>query len=93
MLVLAQFAFVEYSRSAANTAICLNCNGSGFVERLEEVVKHPEIFNAEGEEVCLPIIKHEDVEHLCTSCNGKGVLAARCRCGGHGEVLDRRAAE
>lgn len=42
-------------------------------------------------EIVPPKIKHELVKRKCAACNGKGKLLARCRCGGKGEVLDRKA--
>jgi len=91
MLILAQFAFAEYSRSAASTGTCNTCGGTGLTERMEDVVKHPGIYDAEGVEVVAPKVRRELVRRTCTACNGKGVLSARCRCGGKGEVLDRKA--
>jgi hypothetical protein len=35
MLLLAQFAFAEYSRSAATAATCLSCNGTGKTTRTQ----------------------------------------------------------
>ena len=91
MLVLAQFAFAEYSRSAATSATCLACNGTGLIEGREDVVKYPGLYNIDGDEIVAPKIECEQVKRLCTACNGKGKLEARCRCGGKGEVLDRIA--
>ncbi|HAU3137460.1 TPA: antitermination protein [Salmonella enterica subsp. diarizonae] len=89
-LILARFAFAEYSRSAATSATCLTCNGTGFIEGYENVVKYPGIFNSDGTEIVAPVIKPERVKRLCLTCNGKGRLKARCRCGGRGVVLDRQ---
>ncbi|HAH8787721.1 TPA: antitermination protein [Escherichia coli] len=91
MLVVSQFAFAEYSRSAANTGTCSACGGTGLTENMEDVVKHLGIYDAEGAEVVAPKVRRELVRRTCTACNGKGVLSARCRCGGKGEVLDRKA--
>lgn len=91
MLVLAQFAFAEYSRSAATSATCLACNGTGLIEGYEDVVKYPGLYSIDGDEIVAPKIEREQVKRLCTACNGKGILEARCRCGGKGEVLDRIA--
>lgn len=91
MQVLAQFAFAEYSRSAATSVTCHGCNGAGLTTQHEDVIKHPGIFNADGDEVVAPKIKHEMVKRTCATCGGKGVIHARCRCGGKGEVLDRVA--
>ncbi|EKB3332883.1 antitermination protein, partial [Salmonella enterica subsp. enterica serovar Chandans] len=33
----------------------------------------------------------EVVPAVCEACDGKGTISARCRCGGKGEVLDRKA--
>ncbi|XHA14803.1 antitermination protein [Citrobacter farmeri] len=91
MLVLAQFAFAEYSRSAATSVTCHTCNGTGLIEGCEDVVKYPGLYNIDGDEIVAPKIEREQVKRLCTACNGKGKLEARCRCGGKGEVLDRIA--
>ncbi|ENQ0471556.1 antitermination protein [Escherichia coli] len=91
MQVLAQFAFAEYSRSAASTVTCHSCSGTGLISQLEDVTKHPGIFDTDGAEVVAPKIKREAVKRACCTCGGKGVIHARCRCGGKGEVLDRVA--
>ncbi|EID9281903.1 antitermination protein, partial [Salmonella enterica] len=91
MLVLAHFAFAEYSRSAATSVTCHTCKGSGLTSQYEDVIKHPGVFNSDGMEIVPPKIKHELVRRTCVACNGKGDLLARCRCGGKGEVLDRIA--
>ncbi|EAV0572857.1 antitermination protein [Salmonella enterica] len=91
MQVLAQFAFAEYSRSAATAVTCHTCKGSGLTSQYEDVIKHPGVFNSDGMEIVPPKIKHELVRRTCVACNGKGDLLARCRCGGKGEVLDRIA--
>ncbi|WP_318387691.1 antitermination protein [Enterobacter sp.] len=91
MQILAQFAFADYSRSAATSEACSSCGGTGLTSLLEDVIKHPGIFDADGAEVVAPKIKREQVKHTCATCGGKGVIHARCRCGGKGEVLDRVA--
>ncbi|EOZ3692954.1 antitermination protein [Klebsiella michiganensis] len=90
-LILAQFAFAEYSRSAETTGICTACEGAGLTKSVEEVVKHPGIYKRDGEEIVAPIIRREMVIRQCVVCGGKGVINARCRCGGSGQVLDRKA--
>ncbi|HDU3682802.1 TPA: antitermination protein [Klebsiella aerogenes] len=90
-LVLAQFAFADYSRSAATSVTCHKCSGTGFTSSNEDVVKHPGIFGADGAALVDPKIKNELVKRVCGTCGGKKVILARCRCGGKGEVLDRRA--
>lgn len=91
MQMLAQFAFADYSRSAATSVTCHSCSGTGFICGNEDVVKHPGIFDADGAEVVAPKIKKELVKRVCGTCGGKKVILARCRCGGKGEVLDRVA--
>ena len=91
MLMLAQFALAEYSRSAETSVTCRSCSGSGLTSQYEDVIKHPGVFNSDGMEIVPPKIKHELVKRKCAACNGKGELLARCRCGGKGEVLDRKA--
>ncbi|HIG0279547.1 TPA: antitermination protein [Klebsiella aerogenes] len=90
-LILAQFAFADYSRSAETSVTCHSCSGTGLTSQYEDVIKHAGIFNTDGIEIVPPKIKHELVQRTCTACNGKGELLARCRCGGKGEVLDRKA--
>lgn len=90
-LILAQFAFAEYSRSAATTGICKACEGKGVTKSVEAVVKHPGIYKSDGEEIVAPVIRPEFVLRQCAGCGGKGVINARCRCGGSGQVLDRKA--
>jgi hypothetical protein len=90
-LILAQFAFAEYSRSAETTGICTACEGAGLTKSVEEVVKHPGIYKSDGEEIVAPIIRQEIVLRQCVVCGGKGAINARCRCGGSGQVLDRKA--
>lgn len=90
-LVLAQFAFADYSRSAATSVTCHSCSGTGFISSNEDVVKHPGIFDADGAALVDPKIKNELVKRVCGTCGGKKVIHARCRCGGKGEVLDRKA--
>ncbi len=54
MLTLAQFAFADYSRSAATSVTCHSCSGTGFISGNEDVVKHPGIFDDDGAEVVAP---------------------------------------
>lgn len=91
MLTLAQFAFAEYSRSAETTGTCKACEGTGVTKSVEAVVKHPGIHKSDGEEIVAPIIRQEWVVRQCVACGGKGTINARCRCGGSGQVLDRKA--
>ncbi len=90
-LILAQFAFAEYSRSAETTGTCKACEGAGVTKSVEAVVKHPGIHKSDGEEIVAPIIRQEWVVRQCVACGGKGAINARCRCGGSGQVLDRKA--
>lgn len=78
---LVNFAFADYSRSAASKARCEHCSGTGFYNVLREVVKH----YRRGESV----IKEEWVKELCQHCHGKGEVSTACRgCKGKGIVLD-----
>ncbi|MEV9676443.1 tail fiber protein [Escherichia coli] len=77
------FAFADYSRSAASKARCEHCDGTGFHNVLREVVKH----SRSGESV----IKEEWVKELCQHCHGKGEVSTACRgCKGKGIVLDEK---
>ena len=102
MLVLAQFAFAEYSRSAASTATCLSCNGTGRTTRVQVTrkVSYPwgkAPYWASKSRAVRPSDweQWQEVSEIipakCEACDGKGELSARCRCGGKGEVLDRKA--
>lgn len=102
MLLLAQFAFAEYSRSAASTATCHSCNGTGRTTRAQVTrkVSYPwgkAPYWASRSRAVRPSDWEkwtevtEIVPATCEACSGKGVLSARCRCGGKGEVLDRKA--
>ncbi|EMM3426405.1 antitermination protein [Klebsiella aerogenes] len=101
-LVLAQFAFAEYSRSAATTGACRVCNGTGKMQTTttERKVTYPggkAPYWAKRSRAVRPSDweKWTEVTAItsvkCEACDGKGKINARCRCGGSGEVLDRKA--
>jgi hypothetical protein len=50
-LMLAQFAFAEYSRSAATSATVTAAAEPALFPSHEDVIKHPGIFDADGVEV------------------------------------------
>ncbi|EBP2878135.1 antitermination protein, partial [Salmonella enterica] len=102
MLVLAQFAFAEYSRSAATSVTCHRCKGSGRITRTQTTrkVSYPwgkAPYWASRSRAVRPSDWEqwtevtEVVPAVCEACDGKGTISARCRCGGKGEVLDRKA--
>lgn len=102
MLVLAQFAFADYSRSAATSVTCHNCGGTGRTtrEQVTRKVSYPwgkaPYWASRSRAVRPSDWEHwtevtEVVPAVCDVCEGKGIISARCRCGGKGEVLDRRA--
>jgi hypothetical protein len=91
MLMMARFAFTEYSRSAASTTDCKPCSGKGMIEAWEDVTRYPGYVGADGEEKITPWIERQLVKKQCSHCEGKGVTSARCRCKGTGTVLDRKA--
>lgn len=102
MQVLAQFAFAEYSRSAATTAVCSSCGGTGRTtrEQVTRKVSYPwgkAPYWASRSRAVRPSDWEqwtevtEVVPSVCDACEGKGAISARCRCGGKGEVLDRKA--
>lgn len=102
MLVLAQYAFAEYSRSAATSCTCITCNGTGRTTRTQTTrkVSYPwgkAPYWANRSRAVRPSDWEkwteitEIVPAVCEACEGKGVISARCRCGGKGEVLDRKA--
>lgn len=100
MQVLAQFAFAEYSRSAATNVTCHSCSGSGRTTRTQTTrkVSYPwgkapywasrsRAVRPSDWELWTEVT--EIVPVVCDACDGKGTISARCRCGGKGEVLDR----
>ncbi|EPS5421682.1 TPA: antitermination protein [Klebsiella michiganensis] len=101
-LVLAQFAFAEYSRSAETTGGCRVCHGSGKIETTttDRKVTYPwgkAPYWAKRSRAVRPSDweKWTEVTTIvngkCEACDGKGKVNARCRCGGSGQVLDRKA--
>lgn len=83
--VLVQFAYADYSRSAASKSTCLHCEGKGVVREMQDVVKHPGVEGIEA------TVKYEVVEVMCQQCTGKGEIATACRgCKGKGTVLDEK---
>ncbi|HHH0019121.1 TPA: antitermination protein, partial [Yersinia enterocolitica] len=88
MVILAKFAYEEYSSSAAATIPCKCCGGRRFITVTRDVVTYPGYIGADGEEKISPTIKTEQVRELCQSCNGKGAISIRCRCNGTGKVRD-----
>lgn len=88
MVILAKFAYEEYSSSAAATTTCKCCGGRRFITVTRDVVTYPGYIGADGEEKISPTIKNEQVRELCQSCNGKGAISIRCRCNGTGKVRD-----
>ncbi|TNV14925.1 antitermination protein [Buttiauxella sp. B2] len=82
---LVQFAFADYSRSAASKVVCVHCSGAGVRRVVQDVIKHPGVKGVAAN------IKREDVDELCLHCNGKGEVSTACRgCKGKGTVLDEK---
>lgn len=85
LTVLVQFAYADYSRSAASKSTCLHCDGKGILRSRMDVVKHPGVKGVGSK------IKNEQVEDICKQCDGKGVISTACRgCKGKGTVLDEK---
>lgn len=102
MLTLAQFAFADYSRSAATSVMCHTCSGTGRTtrEQITRKVSYPwgkAPYWANRSRAVRPSDWEQWTEvkeifpAVCEACDGKGSISARCRCGGKGEVLDRIA--
>lgn len=91
MLVLAQFAFADYAKSAASEYGCPECGGRGVTWQETEVEKYPGLITHEGKVIVEPSHDIEKVPGICATCNGRGKITARCRCKGVGRVLDRKA--
>lgn len=100
MQMLAQFAFADYSRSAATSVTCHSCSGTGRTtrEQITRKVSYP--WGKAPYWACRSrAVRPSDWEKwtevteivpaVCDACDGKGTISARCRCGGKGEVLDR----
>ncbi|MBD5714420.1 antitermination protein [Citrobacter freundii] len=102
MLMLAQFAFAEYSRSAATSVTCHICSGTGRTNREQSTRKVSYPWGKAPYWACRSrAVRPSDWEQwtevtevvpaVCDACEGKGTISARCRCGGKGEVLDRKS--
>jgi hypothetical protein len=102
MLMLARFAFTEYSRSAATVGECKTCRGSGTAEEITTARKvtwpwGPAPYWSKMSRAVRPSDweKWTEVSGIkkvpCATCGGKKVTSARCRCKGIGNVLDRKA--
>jgi hypothetical protein len=97
MQMLAQFAFADYSRSAATSVTCHSCSGTGRTtrEQITRKVSYP--WGKAPYWACRSrAVRPSDWEQwtevtevvpaVCDACEGKGTISARCRCGGKGEV-------
>lgn len=102
MRILAQFAYRDYSCSAADTTDCKKCHGTGFLEKKNVVMKNhylmrlPQWAKDHGQspsefEVTRPVTSIDRV--LCQKCHGTGKISRRCQCGGSGKTLDRKQTE
>ncbi|EUM14351.1 antitermination protein [Enterobacter sp. E12] len=102
MQILAQFAFADYSRSAATSVTCHSCSGTGRTtrEQVTRKVSYPwgkAPYWASRSRAVRPSDWEqwtevtEVVPAVCDACEGRGTISSRCRCGGKGEVLDRKA--
>lgn len=100
-LVLAQFAFAEYSRSAETIGACRVYSGTGKMQTTstDRKVTYPwgkAPYWAKRSRAVRPSDweKWTEVTAItsgqCEACDGKGMINARCRCGGSGQVLDRK---
>jgi RecJ-like exonuclease len=91
MLVLAQFAYSDYAKSAASEYDCPDCSGKGVVWQEVEIEKYPGLVTHDGRVIAEPRHEIENTPTSCTTCAGRGKISARCRCKGVGRVLDRKA--
>lgn len=100
-LVLAQFAFAEYSRSAETAGACKVCGGTGKQQTTstQRKVSYPwgkAPYWAKRSRAVRPSDWEKWTEVTtttsarCEACDGKGKINALCRCGGSGQVLDRK---
>ncbi|HIF4664618.1 TPA: antitermination protein [Citrobacter koseri] len=100
--VLVQFAYADYSRSAASKSICPHCKGSGFIETEVSTKKvqypdgKPPKWAASTKGLCPSYWEEwKDVAGVekvkCLHCDGKGQVNTACRgCKGKGTVLDEK---
>ncbi|MCW0353974.1 antitermination protein [Pantoea ananatis] len=106
--LLATFAYMDYSRSAASKRPCTCCGGTGFIDTEVFNTKSHMPFPARdfvkasvrmGVEGFTPS-SYEKVREVreiqrvrCGTCEGKGVISNACRCHGKGKVLDLKQSE
>ncbi|MBP2197202.1 antitermination protein [Pantoea cypripedii] len=83
LAILCRLAFEEYTRSAATTHTCPDCQGRGVINGIANVLVHPGC----GEKTPAKY-RIEPTETQCVTCHGKGKMSARCRCNGSGRVRD-----
>ncbi|RKT75646.1 antitermination protein [Rahnella aquatilis] len=99
--IMAKMAFEDYARSAAATSTCPCCSGTGLTKvkrtfRNQLAIDRQHLIDSLPGNLGLLYrdemkSKKEGMEiHdvLCRTCNGKGVISARCRCNGTGRVRD-----
>ena len=87
MQTLATYAYQDYCRSAASLKPCECCAGEGFIAA-EVVTMKSMLSGGSNRQV------REQVNVLCKSCRGKGVVTAACRdCSGRGRAVDRKKTE
>lgn len=87
MQTLATYAYQDYCRSAASLKPCDCCAGEGFIAA-EVVTMKSMLSGGSNRQV------REQVNVLCKSCRGKGVVSAACRdCSGRGRAVDRKKTE
>ncbi|PHM55843.1 antitermination protein [Xenorhabdus stockiae] len=92
--ILAKFAFMDYSRSAASVTECEKCRGVGIIYAEKGVTKHPGIIRQDGKVIIEPWVETEQVGELCQKCNGKGSVSCACKdCKGRGTAVDQEETE
>lgn len=88
LVILSKLAFEEYSRSAATTRPCNDCDGQGLKYSIKNVMIHPGCGDPLSERHTPAKYRLDTVEEMCVTCHGKGRISARCRCNGTGRVRD-----
>lgn len=87
MQTLANYAYMDYCRSAASVKPCECCNATGFITA--QVVTMKSMLSGAGRREV-----REQVRVRCKNCAGKGVVSSACRdCNGRGRAVMRKESE
>ncbi|QIX94200.1 antitermination protein [Cedecea sp. FDAARGOS_727] len=102
MQVIAKYAYSDYASSAADYSDCPGCKGRGVIAKKNVVMKShytmrlpqwaKDLRQSPSDFEVSRAVTEVD-QCLCEKCRGTGKISKRCRCGGTGQTLDKKATE